>query len=87
MDPTDNGKGQFRVLVEPDKLFPDDEDWPSQSYLRQGNQAVGWIFLNRVTIGWELWRRFNGFPPVIAPEDPDRKKSKDEGKPPKIKPG
>lgn len=83
IDPTDDGNGRFRVLVEPEELFEGDR-WPGGLYLRQGNQAVGWVFLNRVTLGYELWRQFNGFPPVVAPKAPE----KDEGKkPPKIKPG
>lgn len=88
IDPTDDGNGQFRVLVEPEQLF-DEDVWPEGLYLRQGNQAVGWVFLNRVTLGYELWRQFNGFPPVVAPKAPDKGKSKDkkEGKPPKLKIG
>jgi multidrug efflux pump subunit AcrA (membrane-fusion protein) len=82
MDPTDDGNGRFRVLVEPEEMFEGDR-WPEGLYLRQGNQAVGWVFLNRVTLGYELWRQFNGFPPVVAPKPPE----KDTGKPPKVKPG
>ena len=83
IDPTDDGNGKFRVLVEPDELF-DGDRWPEGLYLRQGNQAVGWVFLNRVTLGYELWRQFNGFPPVIASKPPEKK---DIPKPPKVKPG
>jgi multidrug efflux pump subunit AcrA (membrane-fusion protein) len=85
IDATDDGNGRFRILVEPEELF-DGDRWPEGLYLRQGNQAVGWVFLNRVTLGYELWRQFNGFPPVVAPKAPDRDK-KDGGKPPKVKPG
>lgn len=67
VDPTDNGKGKFRVLIEPDKA---DDPWPSDRFLRQGVRANGWVLLNVVPIGWELWRIFNGFPPVIAPDEP-----------------
>jgi multidrug efflux pump subunit AcrA (membrane-fusion protein) len=79
MDPTDDGHGRFRILVEPEEMFEGDQ-WPEGLYLRQGNQAVGWVFLNRVTLGFELWRQFNGFPPVVAPKPPD----KDSSKPPKV---
>ncbi|MBM3983898.1 MAG: HlyD family efflux transporter periplasmic adaptor subunit [Planctomycetes bacterium] len=87
MDATDDGYGRFRVLVEPEEMFPGDR-WPEGIYLRQGNQAVGWVFLNRVTLGYELWRQFNGFPPVVAPKPPEKDADKkDGGKPPKVKPG
>lgn len=85
MDPTDDGNGRFRILVEPEEMFEGDR-WPEGLYLRQGNQAIGWVFLNRVTLGYELWRQFNGFPPVVAPTPPDKDK-KDDAKPPKVKPG
>ena len=84
MDPHDDGYGRFRVLVEPEHKYAGDDDWPEAIYLRQGNQAIGWVFLNRVTLGYELWRQLNGFPPVVAPKPPDKKDSR---KPPKIKVG
>ena len=83
IDPTDDGNGRFRILVEPEEMF-DGDRWPEGVYLRQGNQAVGWVFLNRVTLGFELWRQFNGFPPVVAPKPPEKK---DGGKPLKVKSG
>jgi biotin carboxyl carrier protein len=60
VDSTDNGSGKFRVLVR-----PEGKDWPSGKYLRQGVRANGWIFLNQVSLGYELWRKFNDFPPTI----------------------
>ena len=83
IDSTDDGYGRFRILVEPEEMF-DGDRWPEGLYLRQGNQAVGWVFLNRVTLGYELWRQLNGFPPVVAPKPPEKK---DGGKPLKVKPG
>lgn len=70
VDPTDDGQGRFRLLVVPD---PEDEqgDWPSTRYLRQGVRAKGWVLLNEVSVGWELWRQLNGFPPVVAQDPPD----------------
>ncbi len=62
--------GKFRILVVPD---PDDQPWPSARYLRQGNQANGWVLLRTVPLGQELWRRLNGFPPVVSYEDPEKK--------------
>ncbi len=74
VDATDDGKGKFRVLVEPD---PNDEPWPSAQYLRQGVRANGWVLLDIVSLGYELWRQFNGFPPVVALEDPGVDKDAD----------
>ena len=63
VDSTDNGQGQFRIVVVPDG----EEDWPDGRYLRQGVRANGWVLLNQVSLGYELWRQFNGFPPAVAP--------------------
>jgi hypothetical protein len=67
VDPTADDKGRFRILVEPD---PDDHDWPDQQFLRQGVRAQGWVLLERVSVGWELWRQLNGFPPVREVQEP-----------------
>jgi multidrug resistance efflux pump len=67
VDSTDNGKGKFRVLVEPD---PADAPWPSRRFLRQGVRANGWVLLKVVPLGYELWRQFNGFPPVVSLDEP-----------------
>lgn len=66
VDPASDDSGQFRVLIEPDEMLPG-EQWPDPEFLRQGNHAVGWVFLSRVSLGFELWRRLNGFPPEVAP--------------------
>ena len=67
VDATDDGRGKFRMLVSPD---PGEPAWPDARFLRQGVRAKGWVLLNRVTIGYELWRQLNGFPPVLAAEEP-----------------
>jgi len=86
IDSAANMEGKFRVLVAPEEELTGDE-WPAQEFLRQGNQTVGWVLLNRVPLGYEIWRRLNGFPPVLAPESKGKGKDKDDkgGKPPKIK--
>ena len=72
-----NEKGKFRVLVVPD---PDDPyDWPDASILRQGARVNGWIQLNEVTLGFELWRQLNGFPPAL-PEDVLKESTKRKSK-------
>lgn len=60
VDASDNGRGEFRTLVQPD---PNTPPWPEQRFLRQGVRANGWILLDRVSLGFEIWRQFNGFPP------------------------
>ncbi|MDA0902258.1 MAG: HlyD family efflux transporter periplasmic adaptor subunit [Proteobacteria bacterium] len=57
---SDNGK--FKVIIVPD---PDDQPWPSQEYMKYGMRAEGWILLGEVRLGYEIWRKLNGFPPSI----------------------
>ena len=60
IDQVDDGKGNYRFWVVPD---PDDRSWPEQAHVRQGTKVMGWVILNRVPLWYELWRRFNLFPP------------------------
>jgi len=73
VDATPYKNGKFRILVVPD---PTDQPWPESRFLRQGNQANGWVLLRTVTLGQELWRRLNGFPPVITFDEPGKKPDK-----------
>jgi multidrug resistance efflux pump len=73
IDPADDGKGGFRIQVQPDSTA----DWPSGRYLRQGVRANGWVMLGRVRVGYEIWRQLNGFPPAIAAE-PEQAESKQD---------
>jgi hypothetical protein len=75
IDATDNGTGKFRVLVKPGS----EDDWPADRYLRQGVRTNGWVMLNRVSLGYEIWRQLNGFPPVVSKSEPGNK-AKDETK-------
>lgn len=78
IDAVDDGSGRFRVLVVPDT---DMRDWPDMRYLRQGTDVTGWVLLNEVPIGYELWRQFMGFPPqfpVKASTSPGPKPAKEE---------
>jgi multidrug resistance efflux pump len=81
VDAADDGRGRFRIVVVPDG----DEEWPSGRFLRQGVRANGWILLDEVRLGYELWRQFNGFPPAISPSEPGwpdgvKEEGKSEGK-------
>ncbi len=75
--PTDDGQGNFRVVVTPDNHFAREDGWPDDRYLRQGVRANGWVLLKRVPLGYEIWRQLNGFPPIVADEAPA--KSGDKG--------
>ncbi len=77
IDATDDGKGHFRILVTPDGA--DHIAWPDKRFLRQGVRANGWVLLGQVTLGYELWRIFNGFPPLVLPE-PELMQQGKEGK-------
>lgn len=62
--------GTFRVLVTPDST---DTPWPPE--LRQGSGVFAWAMLDEVRLGYELWRRVNGFPQSLktAPSASDGK--------------
>ena len=81
VDPTDNGKGKFRILVAEKQDVVQGPDgkatsvpWPGARWLRQGVRANGWVLLQRVPLWYEVWRQLNGFPPVITEEALDPKK-------------
>jgi len=61
VDPYDMDRGLFRLIVKPDESVPDGR-WPTPQQLRQGVRVKGWVLLNVVTLGYEIWRRMNGFP-------------------------
>ncbi len=50
--------GMYRILVSPD---PEDVPWPTA--LRVGSGSNSMMLLKDVSIGYELWRKINGFPP------------------------
>ncbi len=77
IDATADDQGRFRVVVVPDS---EDEAWPDSRWLRQGIRANGWVLLERVRLGFELWRQINGFPPVLS-DNPTTTAAKDAGSP------
>jgi multidrug resistance efflux pump len=72
LSPTDDNRGNFSVLVVPDQQNPSEPEWPDDRYLRQGVRANGWVLLNQVPLGYEIWRLLNGFPPIVAPDEPGK---------------
>ncbi len=77
IDAVDDEKssGKFRVVIRPD---PNDEPWPESKFLRPGTRSLGWMQLNTVTLGFELWRQFNGFPPTVDKPKDEKKSKKDD---------
>lgn len=73
--PTDDGRGNFRVVVVPDNHLPGEDGWPDDKYLRQGVRANGWVLLRQVPLGYEVWRLLNGFPPTVAEQPPVEKEN------------
>jgi multidrug efflux pump subunit AcrA (membrane-fusion protein) len=53
-----NEEGMFRVLVSPNRK---EKEWPDA--LRVGGGSKSMILLGDVLVGYELWRKINGFPP------------------------
>lgn len=60
VDYTANANGLFRVIVTQDPSSG--IDWPNKVYLRLGTKTLGYIQMNQVRLGFELWRQVNGFP-------------------------
>jgi biotin carboxyl carrier protein len=73
VDLHDDGSGRFRVVIVPTA----DEPWPDPIILRQGVRANGWVLLEVVPLGFELWRRLNAFPPSLPPKGAGDAKDKD----------
>jgi hypothetical protein len=40
---------------------PEDDAWPE--LVRAGGGVYGWAMLKTVSVWYEMWRQFNGFPP------------------------
>ena len=68
-----NSEGLFRMMIVPDD---EDEPWPESMFLRQGARVRGWVLLESVKLGFELWRQMNAFPPSIDFEPESEPKTK-----------
>ena len=64
VDPSAEVNGQFRVLIAPNEDDP--VLWPEQGFVRFGAKVRGWIQLETVTVGYEVWRQLNNFPPNLG---------------------
>lgn len=74
IDPALHESGKFRVLVKPSE----GEQWPA--VLKQGGGVQAIMLLNDVPVGYELWRKFNGFPPDFYAPDNTKKKTEEKSK-------
>jgi membrane fusion protein, adhesin transport system len=81
IDAVDEGSSsRYRILVTPDwKRITSQKEtaWPTSSLLRPGTKTTGWVMLNVVPLGYELWRQFNGFQPNF-PSNTDKEEEKEE---------
>ncbi|MEO0614584.1 MAG: HlyD family efflux transporter periplasmic adaptor subunit [Pseudomonadota bacterium] len=64
VDPSAQASGRFRVLVIEDKV-EGDVPWPDDRFVRFGASARGWVLLETVPVGYEVWRQLNNFPPRL----------------------
>jgi len=74
--------GLFRILVEP---APDRAPWPREPFVRLGAKVRGWVLMDTVSAGFELWRQLNDFPlqferPVDRAEKPAPEKKPSDAK-------
>lgn len=63
VDPAVSVNGRFRIVV----VEKPGEPWPDERFLRLGGRAQGWVLLNEVRLGFEIWRQLNYFPPEPTP--------------------
>ena len=61
IDPSAQANGRFRILVEEDQQTG--SPWPDRRFVRFGSKARGWVLLETVPVGYEIWRQLNNFPP------------------------
>jgi RND family efflux transporter MFP subunit len=66
IDPNADTNGLFRVLIEP---MPGAAAWPDRRFIRLGAKVRGWIQMETVSVGFELWRQLNDFPLEFSPAD------------------
>ena len=65
VDPSAQSSGRFRVLVV--EAEDAENPWPDERFVRFGASARGWVLLETVPVGYELWRQLNNFPPRLPP--------------------
>lgn len=51
--------GLYRVII---VEAPDRAHWPREPSVRLGAKVRGWVMMDTVSVGYELWRQLNDFP-------------------------
>jgi multidrug efflux pump subunit AcrA (membrane-fusion protein) len=64
VDSSISENGKFRIIVGKS----DQDIWPDGRFLRHGAKVFGWVLLNDVSLGYEIWRQINSFPPNFDKE-------------------
>jgi RND family efflux transporter MFP subunit len=64
VDSSAQSNGRFRIIVGDDSEA--EVPWPDQRFVRFGSNARGWVLLDTVPAGYEVWRRLNNFPPNLT---------------------
>lgn len=59
IDASASPNGLFRILVE---QKPGARLWPKEPFVRLGAKVRGWVMMDTVSTGYELWRLLNDFP-------------------------
>jgi RND family efflux transporter MFP subunit len=59
VDAAASANGLYRILV---VQSPDRPPWPTEPSVRLGAKVRGWVLLDTVRVGYELWRQLNNFP-------------------------
>lgn len=77
IDLSASDNGLFRILVEP---APDRGPWPREPYVRLGAKVRGWVLMDTVPAGYELWRQLNDFPLNYPPQTPAKDKPASKAK-------
>lgn len=77
LDPTSTSGGLFRVLIEP---APGKKPWPDLRFTKLGAKVRGWIQMETVSVGYEMWRQLNDFPMEFGKEMRATVNGKGDGK-------
>ncbi len=67
IDASASTNGLFRLIIEPS---PDRGPWPKEPFVRLGANVSGWVLMDTVSVGFELWRQLNDFPLQYDYESP-----------------